>query len=127
MAEITSPQASPATVPAELPTAAAKLTISLRPTQMGGTAEATVPADQAHHLITTFTLLGSTVTGIGGAVLMLYMNRNLVVPAIGALVLAFVAAVLIAISSQPLPAEMGGGKVSKSAEMNTTTAADSSA
>src|ERR1700742_840384 len=56
------------------PTSSAKMTISLRPDQLGGSAEGNVPPDQAHHLITTFGLLGIGVSGIAGANITLYIS-----------------------------------------------------
>ena len=78
---------------AELPTAAAKLTIKVGPAQL---AEGTVPPDQARHLITTFGILGCTFSGIGGAVLTLHVAPTLIALAFAELALAFVAAALIA-------------------------------
>jgi hypothetical protein len=79
---------------AELPTAAAKLTIKVGPAQL---AEGTVPPDQARHLITTFGILGCTFSGIGGAVLTLHVAPTLTALAFAELALAFVAAALIAV------------------------------
>jgi hypothetical protein len=86
---------SPTTAPvlAELPTAAAKLTIKVGPAQL---AEGTVPPDQARHLITTFGILGSVFSGIGGAVLTLHVAPTLIALAFAELALAFAAVALIA-------------------------------
>jgi hypothetical protein len=74
MGKISSPAPTPDSVPAEPPTSAAKLTISLRPDQLSATAEGTVPAAQAHILITTFGVMAMGVAGIGGSVATLYVN-----------------------------------------------------
>jgi hypothetical protein len=79
---------------AERPTAAAKLTIKIGPAQL---AEGTVPPDQARHLITTFGILGSIVSGIGGAVLTLHVAPTLIALAFAELVAALAAAALIAV------------------------------
>jgi hypothetical protein len=83
---------------AEPPTSSARLTITLRPIE--GTADAHVPPDQAHHLITTFGLMGSAFTGTGAAVLTLNIAHGLTVPALAELGLALAVAVLIAASSR---------------------------
>jgi hypothetical protein len=90
-----------------LPTQSAELTISSKPMagvefsvgpgQPWGTAKGTVPPDQAQHLITTFGILGSASAGIGGAILTLHITPHLTGVALGELVVAFVAAVLIAV------------------------------
>jgi hypothetical protein len=86
---------SPTTAPplAELPTAAAKLTVKIGPAQL---AEGTVPPDQARHLLTTFGILGCIFSGIGGAVLTLHVAPTLVALAFAELALALVGAALIA-------------------------------
>ena len=78
---------------AELPSAAAKLTIKVGPAQL---AEGTVPPDQARHLITTFGILGCIFAGIGGAVLTLHVARTLIALAFAELALALAGAALIA-------------------------------
>ena len=78
---------------AELPTAAAKLTIQVGPAQL---AEGTVPPDQARHLITTFGVLACIFSGIGGVILTLHIDPTLIALAFAELALAFVGAVLIA-------------------------------
>lgn len=66
MALTGSPAPTPDSVPAELPTPAARLTISLRPA--GLDASAAVPAGQAPALITTFAVLATGTAGLGSAV-----------------------------------------------------------
>jgi hypothetical protein len=74
----------------------AELMISIGPApQQWGTARGLVPADQAHHLITTFGILGSVVTGTGGAVFTLHADA--IALAYAELALALVAVVLIAL------------------------------
>jgi len=73
------------------PTPSAEMTIMVGPAQSW---RAAVPGDQAHHLITTFGILGSACGGISGAVLTL-RNPNLTVLALAELGLALVAALLI--------------------------------
>ena len=77
----------------------AKLAFGVGPDQRWGTAEGTVPPDQAHHLITTFGILGSACTGIAGAVLTLRIAPSLTAPALAELALALLAAVLTAACS----------------------------
>lgn len=61
-----------------------------------GTGAGTVPPDQARHLVTTFGILGSVFSGIGGVVLTLHIAPRLGGLALAELVLALAAAVLIA-------------------------------
>jgi hypothetical protein len=61
-----------------------------------GTAEGTVPPREAHHLVTTFGLVGSAVTGTAGAVLTLRIDHGLVGIALAELVVALAIGVLIA-------------------------------
>ena len=61
-----------------------------------GIAKATVPPGQARHLITTFGIMGSVVSGTIGAVLTLRIASHLIAPAILELVLALASTVLIA-------------------------------
>jgi hypothetical protein len=67
------------------------------PTQVGGTAEGNVPPDQAHHLITTFGILGCAITGSAAAVATLRLAPAGAAPAAAFAVLAFnlAAAILI--------------------------------
>jgi hypothetical protein len=69
------------------------MTITVGPAQ---SLRAAVPGDQAHHLITTFGILGSVCGGIGGAALTL-RNQSLAGLALAELALALAAAVLIAV------------------------------
>jgi hypothetical protein len=74
----------------------AELMISVGPApQQWGTAGGLVPADQAHHLITTFGILGCVTTGTGGAVFTLQADGTTL--AYAELALALIAAVLIAV------------------------------
>lgn len=82
--------------PAEAPTGFAELEIQVGPAQSWGTAKGKVPPDQAHHLITTFGVLGSAIAGIAGAVLTLRIASGLTAPAFAELALAVTSAVLIA-------------------------------
>ena len=75
------------------PTQFAELEISVRPDRR---ARGRVPPDQAHYLITMLGILGSTVTGTGGAVLILYVAPRLIILALAELALALVATVLTA-------------------------------
>jgi hypothetical protein len=78
---------------AELPTAAAKLTIKVGPAQL---AEGTVPPDQARHLITTFGILGCDFSGIGGVILTLHVAPTLIILAFAELAITLASAALIA-------------------------------
>lgn len=91
MAKNKSPTADP--VPAEPPTSSAELTIKLGPAEL---ARGTVPADQARHLITTFGIVASVCSGIGGAVITLRDTPNMAVLAFAELIVALAAAALIA-------------------------------
>ncbi len=78
-------------------TESAKLTISLRPTGLGeGTAEGSVPPDQAHYFITTLGMVGCAFAGIGGVALTLYIAPRSTVLPFAELAFAFTIAVLIA-------------------------------
>jgi hypothetical protein len=77
----------------------AKLALGVGPDRRWGTAEGTVPPDQARHLITAFCILGSAGTGIAGAVLTLRIAPSLTTPALAELILALAAAVLTAACS----------------------------
>jgi hypothetical protein len=72
-----------------------------------GSAKANVPAGQAHHLITTFGILGSVATGISAAAFTLQAASGAVTLAYAELILAFVAAVLIAVCSRMEPSSEG--------------------
>jgi hypothetical protein len=91
---------------AEWPTWAAELGITAEPVQtrstpQGLTAEVTmVPADQADHLITTFGIAGSIVTGTAGAVVTLRIAPWLTAIALAELALALAGAALIALCSR---------------------------
>jgi len=80
------------------PSPHAELMVSFGPAPQWGTARTLVPADQAHHLVTTSGILGSLVTGIGGVVLTVRSATPAL--AYAELVLALAAAVLIAASSR---------------------------
>jgi len=94
----TSP-AVPDTVQGEPPTSSAKLTISMGPAQVGGTAEGNVPSEQARYLITTFGILGCTVTGCSAAVAVLRLAPAQSAPglALAMLGFAFATAIIIAV------------------------------
>jgi uncharacterized membrane protein YeaQ/YmgE (transglycosylase-associated protein family) len=85
---------------AERPTWAAELWVIAEPVQAMGTTEATVPSRQVDHLITTFGIAGSIVTGTAGAVITLRLAPGLTVIALAELALALVGAVLIALCSR---------------------------
>jgi hypothetical protein len=79
---------------AEQPTQSAQLKIDAR---LLGTAEGTVPSAEAHHLVTTFGMVASGVTGTVGAVLTLRIDQHLAGIALAELILAFAIAMLIAV------------------------------
>ena len=83
----------------EQPTSSAELTISVGPTQLGGSAKGTVPPDQAHYLITTFGILGCAITGCAAATITLRIGPAHAAPAIALAELAFalMAAILVAL------------------------------
>jgi hypothetical protein len=85
-------------VPAPGPNA--ELTLSINSVPPGGALKGLVPADQAHHLITTLGILGSAVAGTAGAVLTLHVSRDGAAPVYAELALALIAAVLIAVCGQ---------------------------
>jgi hypothetical protein len=58
-----------------------------------------VPADQAHHLITTLGILVSAIAGIAGAVQTFHATRD-PLPVYAELALALIAAVLVAVCGQ---------------------------
>ena len=97
MAEINPRAAGP--FPAEWPTTAASLIITVRPAQL---AEKTVPG-QTRHLITTLGIVGSVWSGIGGLVVTLRASSVPVALAFAELALALAAAVLIAICGRIPP------------------------
>src|SRR6266567_1137653 len=76
---------------AEQPTLSAQPRIEAR---LLGSAEGTVPSGEAHHLVTTFGMVGSAVTGTVGAVLTLRIDQHLADIALAELVLALVIAML---------------------------------
>jgi hypothetical protein len=107
MPEIRPPNPDPA-LP-EPPSPSARLTISVGPAQLGlGTAEGTVPPDQAHHLITTFGIVASASTGIVGAILTLRIAPTLTAIAYAELALALIAVVIIAICGRNPGGRKGG-------------------
>lgn len=89
----------------EQPTAGAELKIVVVHSRVKITArrwsvEGTVPSAEAHHLITTFGILGSIVSGLAGAILTLRIASGLPALAFAELGLALLAAVLIAVRSR---------------------------
>ncbi|HEY2579084.1 MAG TPA: hypothetical protein VGI74_22480 [Streptosporangiaceae bacterium] len=89
------------------PTGFAELEISLGPTPR---ARGRVPPDQAHHFITTFGLLGSAASGIGGAVLTLHIAASLSGLALAELGLALLVALLIAVCGHTQARRASGPK-----------------
>ncbi len=82
-------------LPAERPTRAALMTISVRPDGDRGGAPGGALSDGSHYRTAAFGIVGSTCAGIGGAVLTLLSSADVGV-ALAELGLALVAAVLIA-------------------------------
>ena len=88
---------------AEQPTPAARLTIDSQPARLKITArrwltaEGTVPAHEARHLVGAFGILACVTVGIAGAVLTLQISAGLTVLVLAELALAFTGAVLIAL------------------------------
>jgi hypothetical protein len=83
-----------------VPSPRAELEISIGPSpKHWGTFWGRVPADQAHHLITTFGILGSATAGIGGAILTFQASGGRVALAYAELALALIATLLIAFCS----------------------------
>jgi hypothetical protein len=78
----------------EQPGPAARLKLDLKTL---GTWEGIVPPSEAHYLITTFGIVGSTVTGAVGALLTLRTARGSAAVAVAVLALALAAMVLIAL------------------------------
>jgi hypothetical protein len=75
----------------------AELVLSINSVPPGGALKGRVPADQAHHLITTSGILASGIAGITGAVLTLHAPGESAAAAYAELALALIAAVLIAV------------------------------
>jgi hypothetical protein len=88
--------AAPGPVPTETPTMFAELEIKVGPAQPWSTARGKVPPDQTHHLITTFGVLGSAITGIAGAVVTVRIASGLTGLALAELALGLISALLIA-------------------------------
>lgn len=90
----------------EQPTRAAQLKITEQPARVKitakrwGSAEGIVPSAEAHHLITTFGLMGSVITGTTSAVLTLRIDSRLTALAILELALTAMVAVLIVVCSR---------------------------
>jgi hypothetical protein len=82
---------------AEHPTRSAQLKIDAR---LLGSAEGTVPSGEAHHLVTTFGMVGCAVTGTAGAVITLRIDQHLAGIALAELALALVIAMLVAAHSR---------------------------
>jgi hypothetical protein len=97
MAEINPHAAGP--FPAEWPTTAASLIITVRPAQL---AEQAVPG-QVRHLITTLGIMGSVWSGIAGMIVTLRTASTPVALAFAELALALAAAVLIAACGRTPP------------------------
>ncbi|HEY4853503.1 MAG TPA: hypothetical protein VII22_22170 [Streptosporangiaceae bacterium] len=88
-------------MPVEQPTSSARMTFSLRPVEIEGTAEGVVPAGEAHALITTFGTITMGVAGIAGAAITVHIAPSRALSwsfglALAELVLALVVIVLIA-------------------------------
>lgn len=87
----------------------AEIQINVGPVPKGwGTVKVNVPADQAHHLVTTVGILGSVAAGVVGVTLTLQEVSGAIILAYAELVLAFIAAVLIALCSRTDPSIKGG-------------------
>jgi hypothetical protein len=71
MEKTTSRSTAADSTPEEQPTASAVLEFSVRPVEIRGRAEGTVPAVDAPALIKTFGVIGMSVAGITGAVVIL--------------------------------------------------------
>ena len=76
MTEAISPTTASSPAPGEQPTSSARIGISLRPTQIQGTAEGTVPGELAPVLITTFGMITMGVAGIIGATITAYLGLS---------------------------------------------------
>lgn len=74
MTEATSLATALSSAPAEQPTSSARIGISLRPTEIQGTAEGIVPGELAPVLITTFGMIAMGVAGIIGAIITAYLG-----------------------------------------------------
>lgn len=84
----------------EEPSPQASLSISLAPVTAWGSAQGKVPSGEARHLIAILGILGSTVAGVGAAVLTLNISHTLTGLALAELGLALIAAALIALVSR---------------------------
>ena len=109
MAEAQPSAASPR-VPEEAPSPNAELMITVGPTERWR-ASGRVPSDEAHHLITTFGVLTSTVAGIGGAVLTLNVANGTTGVAFAAaiLTLSLIATILITVVGRSRVPRRGRG------------------
>jgi hypothetical protein len=76
MTEVTSPTTALSPASAEQPTSSARIGISLRPTEIHGTAEGIVPGELAPVLITTFGMISMGVAGIIGATITAYLGLS---------------------------------------------------
>lgn len=76
MTEVTSAATALSSAPAEQPTSSARIGISLRPTEIQGSAEGTVPGELAPMLITTFGMISMGVAGIIGATITAYLGLS---------------------------------------------------
>jgi hypothetical protein len=76
MTEATSPTTALSSTSVEQPSSSARIGISLRPTQIQGTAEGTVPGELAPVLITTFGMITMGVAGIIGATITAYLGLS---------------------------------------------------
>jgi hypothetical protein len=105
MAEAQPPSSSRSLTPADAPSPAAELMITLRPTELRATSHGIVPADQARTLVTTFGMVTSAIAGITGAVLTLSIDHGStgVTLALAELALALVVAVLVAVVGRTRP------------------------
>ena len=101
MVEAASPSETASPTLVEQPTSSARMSVSLRPVELEGTAEGVVPAAEAHALIATFGMVAMGVAGIAGAAITLQMappralSRSFGL-ALAELVLALIVIVLIA-------------------------------
>jgi hypothetical protein len=76
MTEATPPATTLGPAPSEQPTSSARIGISLRPTEIHGTAEGTVPGELAPVLISTFGMITMGVAGIIGATITAYLGLS---------------------------------------------------
>jgi hypothetical protein len=84
-------------VPAELPTTCAKLEIQASPLMPCGPTPGRMRPGQVNHLIMTLGVLGSTITGTAGAILIVRIAPRQAGLALAELALALAAALVIAI------------------------------